>query len=141
MKLVFASDHKGYALKEYLYTHAKESSYDVKDLGPHDDTTVDYPYYANLLCNFILENEDFYGILICGTGIGMSIAANRYSEIRAALCLNSFMAKKARQHNNANILILGAQLVSNGEALTIFKEFSSTKFDGGRHIKRISQIS
>ena len=142
MKLVFASGHRGYELKEYLYKYAKESSYNVKNLGSDDNNKiVDYPYYAKLLCNFILENKDYYGILICSTGIGMSIAANRYSEIRAALCLNDFMAKKAKQHNNANVLILAAKLVSNEEALMIFNEFLNNKFDGGRHFKRISQLS
>ena len=137
--IFIASDHAGYQLKQYILDIIK--NHKLVDLGPPDSEVVDYPDYAHLVCESVLEIENSYGILICGTGIGMSIAANRLTKIRAALCLNSFMAMKARQHNNANILVLGAKIIELSEVENIINKFFTTNFEGGRHTKRVNKLS
>lgn len=137
-----ASDHAGFLLKKSIISYLASKEYTIKDLGTFSDSeSVDYPDYASILCESILENEGSLGILICATGIGMSISANRFSGIRAALCTSPSMAELARQHNDANILVLGSKISSIDESLLMAQKFLDSKFEGGRHIKRISKIS
>lgn len=133
MSIFIASDHAGFELKEYLQTQ-----FNLLNLGTHNEESCDYPVFAKKLA-IRLKNDD-KGILICGTGIGMSIAANRFKNIRAALCFNEEMAKLARQHNDANILVLGARIISPETAKTCVEKFLSTDFEGGRHRRRLELI-
>lgn len=140
MKIFIASDHGGYNLKgELKSTVLKE--YDVVDLGTNNENSVDYPDYSKILCEKIISEENSLGILICGTGQGMSMSANKYKEIRAALCTNELMARLAKQHNNANVLCLGARIVGDELAKSIVNEFLASKFEGDRHQKRIDKFS
>ena len=139
-KIIIASDHAGYQMKEYLDKTLKEQGYIVIDVGPYDDKSVDYPDYACRLAQGIYDREADVGILICGTGIGMSIAVNRYDHIRGALAFTPDMARLARQHNNANVLILGARTTSLETALSATNAFLSTAFEGGRHEARVQKL-
>lgn len=140
-KIAIASDHKGFNLKTKVKSLLESLSYKVIDCGTDSgDVSVDYPDYAKLVCEQILENSIKMGILICGTGIGMAICANRLSKIRAAQCHNQYMAFKARSHNDANILVLGSKIITPLEAEDIVKTFLTTGFEGGRHIKRLEKI-
>jgi ribose 5-phosphate isomerase B len=136
-----ASDHAGYDLKsaivEYLISKYDAS---IVDLGTYTKDPVDYPKYSQTLADKIIHNNHSYGILICGTGIGMSIAANRHRGIRAALCYSPELAELARKHNNANVLVLGARLTDNVTACKIIDIFFQTPFEGGRHVVRLEQI-
>lgn len=134
MDIFIASDHAGFRLKEFLKKH-----FELIDLGTDSESSCDYPIFAKKLAEKI--NGENHGILICGTGIGMSIAANRFSHIRAALCTNETMAKLARQHNDANVLVLGARIISENIALKCVEKFLSTDFEGDRHQRRISLIN
>ena len=139
-RIFLASDHAGFEMKNSLITELA-SQFLTIDLGCDSAShSVDYPDYAKKLCTKIKNANDF-GILICGSGIGISIAANRYKKIRAALCYNSKAAKLARSHNNANVLCLGARFTKNKQALTIAKAFLKAKFEGGRHEARVSKLS
>lgn len=140
MQITIASDHAGFKLKNKIIQHLKSLKYKVSDLGCDDEQPVDYPDYTKLVVEHMLEGLSEIGILICGTGIGMSIAANRNSEIRAALCINEFMAERSRSHNDANILVLGSKLQSDAIALKMIDKFLNTKFEGGRHQRRLSKI-
>ncbi len=133
MSIFIASDHAGFELKEYLKTQLN-----LLDLGTHSSESCDYPVFAKKLA-IKLKNDD-KGILICGTGIGMSIAANRFKNIRAALCFNEEMATLARQHNDANVLVLGARIISPETAKNCVEKFLSTDFEGGRHRRRLALI-
>ncbi len=133
MSVFIASDHAGFELKSYLQTQ-----FNLLDLGTHDKESCDYPIFAKRLA-VRLKNDD-KGILICGTGIGMSIAANRFKNIRAALCFNEEMAALARQHNDANIIVLGARIISQETAKNCVEKFLSTDFEGGRHQRRLELI-
>ncbi|MBO7537406.1 MAG: ribose 5-phosphate isomerase B [Alphaproteobacteria bacterium] len=133
MSIFIASDHAGFELKEYLQTQ-----FNLLNLGTHNEESCDYPVFAKKLA-IRLKNDD-KGILICGTGIGMSIAANRFKNIRAALCFNEEMAKLARQHNDANVLVLGARIISPETAKTCVEKFLSTDFEGGRYQRRLELI-
>lgn len=136
-----ASDHAGFLLKKSIISYLASKEYATQDLGTFNDSeSVDYPDYAASLCEAILEEEGRVGILICATGIGMSISANRFSGIRAALCTSVLMAELARQHNDANILVLGSKINNVDESLLMVQKFLESKFEGGRHIKRISKI-
>ena len=117
------------------------SDIEFKDIGTDSDESVDYPDYANKLVKVIQNNSYSFGVLICGTGIGMSMSANRTKDIRAALCLNTKMAELARQHNNANILVLGSRLISVPEAIKCLLVFLNTKFEGGRHQGRLNKFN
>lgn len=141
--LVIASDHAGYQLKQKILKHfeSKHSNMHVLDLGTDNDNRTDYPDYAKLVTDMIINEESPKGILICGTGIGMSIAANRNSQVYAALCTDILMAEKARQHNNANVLVLGSRIVETKIALKIVDTFLSAEFEGGRHASRLNKIS
>lgn len=141
-KISIASDHNGVNLKDKIIKHLKNKKHEVLDLGPFDDKeSVDYPDYAKKVCESLMEEQSQFGILICGTGIGMSIAANRRSEIRAALCTNEFMAEMARAHNDANILIIGSRISSDNEVISILDKFLTSSFEGGRHKSRLAKIT
>ena len=140
MKIALGADHGGFALKEIVKKHLEDKGFEVLDKGCYSAESVDYPVYAKAVANSILDKEADYGILICGTGIGISIAANRFKGIRAALCSNTTMAKLTREHNDANILALGARMTGDILALEIVDEFLKTEFLGGRHLTRIQAI-
>ena len=141
-KISIASDHNGVKLKDKIALYLKSQKYQVIDLGPYDDKeSVDYPDYAKKVCESILDEEASVGVLICGTGIGMSISANRHSGIRAALCMNTFMAERARAHNDANILVIGNLISSEQDSIEMLTKFLCTSFEGGRHARRLSKIS
>ena len=135
-----ASDHHGVQIKNEIIAFLESNGHKMLDLGPFSNEVVDYPDYAQTLCENISDSMSEFGILICGTGIGMSIAANRHSDIRAALCTNVFMAEKARAHNNANILVLGNQISTPEEILAMVETFFSCPFEGGRHAQRLAKI-
>ncbi len=138
-KIFIAADHAGFSLKQILIEQLTKSGFKVTDLGCNSaEKSVDYPDYAQKLCKKLTSE---FGILICGSGIGISIAANRFKHIRAALCHNVTAAKLTRAHNDANVLCLGARMVSEKTALAITKNFFSTKFEGGRHEKRVTKLS
>jgi ribose 5-phosphate isomerase B len=138
--IAIASDHAGFELKELLKNDIRECGFEVADLGTHDGLSVDYPDYANGLCDWITGHEDSKGVLICGSGIGMSIAANRHPNIRAALCRDGLSASLARRHNDANVLCLGARLTGSDVAKDALKQFLTTAFEGGRHAKRVEKL-
>lgn len=141
MKIAIGADHGGFEMKEFVIELLKELKYEVDDCGCFTKDSVDYPQFSEAVCTKILRDDCQCGILICGTGIGMSLAANRHREIRAALCHDHFTAKMSREHNNANILCLGARVTGIGVATEIVKIWLETEFSGGRHQSRISQYS
>ncbi len=138
-EIVIASDHAGYDLKELIKKYLIESNFKVKDLGCNSHDSVNYPDYAHQLAKYVLANQ-CRGILICGSGIGMSIAANRHKGIRAALCTSVDYAKLSRQHNDANVLILGARFIDQELAQNITDIWLNTAFEGGRHQQRVDLI-
>lgn len=137
MKILIASDHAGLDLKKYFLNEFKDIHFE--DLGTKEEASVDYPDYADLLCKKIKPNE--IGILICGSGQGMAMRANKYPHIRAALCWDLTSARLAREHNNANVLCLGARLIPFGLAKDIFSVFLKTNFLGDRHETRVKKLS
>ena len=139
-KILIASDHAGFHLKEELKKHFK-SEHEFMDLGSNSSDSVDYPDYAHILSQKISESKDSFGILICGSGIGMSMVANRYKDVRAALCLNEKMAQLSREHNNANVLVLGSRLISCEEAIKCLIMFFKYKFEGNRHQARLDKFN
>ena len=143
MNLYIGSDHAGYEFKTNLIEFLLKNfnDYNVFDCGPYSSESVDYPEYAEKVCRNVLENESSFGILICGTGIGMSIGANKIKGIRAALCNDMFSAKLSRQHNDANVLVMGARVIGFGVGTEIVNNFLSSKFEGGRHADRLNLIS
>jgi len=140
MKIALASDHAGYALKKELVGRLESQGHQVTDLGPFSTESVDYPDYAGKLCEAVLEGLADRGILICNSGVGMSIAANRYRGIRAALCLFPRMAYYGRRHNNANVLVLGGGFTGTYLAFEIADVFLSEEFEGGRHLRRTDKF-
>jgi len=138
--LVIASDHAGYELKNFI-KEILTDNYKIEDLGAYNTDSVDYPDYAKALAEFIKLHSDYQGILICGSGIGISIAANRYKHIRAALCHNEITAKLSRMHNDANVIAFGARIIDPQEAITAIKAFLSTPFEKGRHQTRTTKLS
>ena len=140
MKIALASDHAGFRLKEKIKDHLISSDYNVTDFGTYNETSVDYPDFGGKVAKEISEERYDRGILVCGSGIGMSIVANRNSGVRAALCVNVEMAKLARKHNNSNVLTLGARLLTENESLQIVDMWLTTAFDSGRHLRRIEKI-
>ena len=139
-KVIIASDHAGFKLKEEIKKFLIKKRKKVLDLGTKNTSSVDYPDYAHLLSKKIKKSKDEFGILICGSGIGMSIAANKHKNIRAALCYDIKSSKLSRKHNNANVITLGARLTRKSIALKCVNTFLKTNFDAGRHIKRIKKI-
>ena len=141
MKIVLGADHGGYALKEQLKAYLKdEKGYEVLDCGTDSEASCDYPVYAHAACDKIKAGEADLGILVCGTGIGMSMAANKIRGIRAALCSDCFSAKFTRAHNNANVMCLGARVIGPGLAKELVDIFLTTPFEGGRHQKRVDML-
>lgn len=139
--IAVGSDHGGYELKQEIMEHLKERGIEYKDYGCYDSSSCDYPVYARKVTEAIVSGECDKGILICGTGIGISIAANKVKGIRAALCHDTFSAQATREHNNANILAMGARVVGAGLALKIVDTFLDTEFSNDeRHIRRINLI-
>ena len=139
-KLYIASDHAGFTLKEFV---KKKLSKKIKfdDQGPHSgEISVSYPDFAHKLCKKVSKNSLNMGILICGSGMGMAMAANRHKKIRAALCYSVENTKLSRLHNNANVITLGARLVNKNTAIHCLNTFIKTKFEGGRHLKRVKKI-
>ncbi|WP_246451742.1 ribose 5-phosphate isomerase B [Alkalicella caledoniensis] len=141
MKVAVASDHGGYKLKEEIKVYLEELSIEYKDFGCHNEESVDYPEYAAIAAKAVASEEYTCGIIICGTGIGVSIAANKIKGIRAANCHDCFSAQATREHNDANVLTLGERVVGPGLAKMIVKIFLETEFQGGRHQRRIGQIT
>ncbi len=142
MKIAIGSDHAGFRMKEHLKNNLGALGYEIEDCGCYDETSVDYPDYAKPVCEFVVNGEAEKGIVICGTGIGISIAANKVKGIRAALCHTEFSAKMTRQHNDANVLALGGSVLGEGLALSIAKVFLGEGFsEESRHQRRIDKIS
>ncbi len=139
-KLAIACDHGGYALKEAIKAHFG-SKIDFVDLGTNSSESVDYPEYGKAMAKAIIDGKAPRGILICGTGIGISIAANRFPQIRAALCTDATMARLTRQHNDANVLALGERIIGELVAFDIVEAFIETEYEGGRHARRVDQLS
>ena len=140
MKFYVATDHAGIELKDYTVAMLKDKGHEVEDLGPFSKDRVDYPDYAHKLCKNVLANEGTQGILICGSGIGMSMAANRHEGIRAALCHDAYTATVARGHNDANVLCYGERIVGKGVMESILDAWIAGSFDGGRHCGRVEKI-
>ena len=135
-----ASDHAGYDLKEVIKNHLINKNISIFDLGPFNDQSVDYPDYAKKLANRIKHKKSDVGILVCGSGTGMAISANKIKTIRAAVCYNLKSTRLCRQHNNANILALGSRLIKKKLSLKLVEVFLKTKFEGGRHLRRVKKI-
>lgn len=141
MKIAVGSDHGGVELKEEIKKYLIQEGYEIKDFGTNSNSSCDYPDYALPVAEVVAAKEFDFGILICGTGIGIGIAANKVPGIRAALCSDTFSAHATREHNNANILTLGQRVVGPGLALDIVKTFLNTDFQGDRHQYRIDKIT
>jgi ribose 5-phosphate isomerase B len=139
-KIFISSDHAGFKLKEEIKSHLSKKKISFKDMGPFNDDRVDYPDYAHKVARKVNTNKNNVGILVCGSGMGMNIAANRHKNIRAAQCFNLKSTKLSRLHNDANIITLGSRLLNKKLALNCVNTFLNTKFEGGRHIKRIKKI-
>ena len=131
--IMIGNDHGGYDLKLVLVKHLSEKGYPVENIGSHSKEIVRYPYYASIVANAVLSGKAWRGILICSTGIGMSIIANKYKGIRAALCHSSYQGKMTSAHNNSNILCLGGRCTGDFEALDILDNWLNTEYEGGRH--------
>jgi ribose 5-phosphate isomerase B len=138
--IVIASDHAGVDLKARLVKLIGEAGHEIRDLGPADTSSVDYPDFAHAVAETITTGEAEQGILICGTGIGMSLTANRHTGVRAALCHDAFTAEMARRHNDANVLCIGARSTGPGVAEQMVLIFLETPFEGGRHQRRVEKI-
>ena len=139
-KVVLASDHAGFKLKEEIKKFLIKKKGKVLDLGTKNTNSVDYPDYAHLLSKKMNKTENQFGILICGSGTGMSMAANKHKKIRAALCYDIKSAKLSRQHNNANVMTIGARLIKKNIAFKCVSTFLKTDFEGGRHLRRTKKI-
>ena len=139
-KVCIASDHGGFSLKEAIKDHLIKKNISIIDLGPSENKTVDYPDYAKKVANRIKAKKSDVGILVCGSGTGMAISANKTKNIRAAVCYNVNSTRLSREHNNANIISLGARLTSKKLSLKLVNIFLKTKFEGGRHLKRVNKI-
>ena len=139
-KICIASDHAGYKTKEHIKNILVKNEISVIDLGPYDENSVDYPDYAKKVSNRIKAKRSDIGILVCGSGTGMAISANKSKDIRAAVCYNSKSTYLSRAHNNANIICLGARLTKKKDVKKILSTFLNTKFEKGRHLRRVKKI-
>ena len=139
-RVVLASDHAGFNLKEEIKKFLVKKKREVLDLGTKNSQSVDYPDYAHLLSRKMRNGKNQFGILICGSGTGMSMAANKHKNIRAALCYDTKSAKLSRLHNNANVMTIGSRLIKKKVALKCVDTFLNTNFDGGRHTRRVKKI-
>ncbi len=140
MKIALASDHGGFKLKEFLKKYIEKQNIDYIDLGTDSEESVDYPDFAAKMAQTIKNQQADMGILVCGTGIGISIAANRYHGIRAAILYDDDVARLAKEHNNANVVVFGGRTMSEEDCLRRLQIFWKTKFAGGRHERRIAKI-
>lgn len=140
MKIALGADHGGFELKEKVKKHLLEKNIEVVDFGTHSTESVDYPQFGHAVGHAVANKEVDFGIIVCGTGIGISLAANKVPGVRAALCTNTTMARLTREHNDANILAMGGRIVGDVLALEMVDIFLSTEFAGGRHQKRIDAI-
>jgi ribose 5-phosphate isomerase B len=140
VNIAVGADHAGMILKAPIIEHLKKAGHIVIDVGSHTTAAVDYPDIAVTLCKRVMNNEADFGILCCGTGVGMAMAANRIHGIRAAACTETYTATMSRSHNNANVLCLGGRIIAPGLALHIADAFLSTEFQGGRHATRIEKM-
>jgi ribose 5-phosphate isomerase B len=139
-KVIIASDHAGFRLKEKLVRWLISNRYEVKDLGCFSEDSVDYPDYAHPLALAVEKGDFDYGITICGSGNGISMASNKHQKIRSAVCWNEEISRLARSHNDANVCALPGRFISEAEAILIIKTFLATEFEGGRHKRRIDKI-
>lgn len=140
MKFYIGTDHAGVDLKDWTVEYLRNKGHEVEDLGPYTKDRVDYPDYANKVCEAVLADATSQGILICGSGIGMSMAANRHKGIRAALCHDAYTATVARGHNDANVLCFGERIIGKGVAESIIDAWLAGDFEGGRHERRVEKI-
>ncbi len=140
-RIAFSADHAGYRLKDALLERARERGHEVLDLGVNDARSVDYPDMADRLAAALAEGRAEIGVIVCGSGIGISIAANRHRHVRAALCHDVTTARLCRQHNDANVLALGARTTGESVALDCLDAFLETPFEGGRHARRVAKLS
>ena len=138
-KIFIASDHAGFKLKKSIISKFSKSI-NIVDIGPKNADSVDYPDYAKSLSKKVISNKGSFGILVCGSGMGMAITANKFKNIRAALCYSTKNTKLSRLHNNANIITLGERLINKNKAINLIKVFLRTKFEGGRHLRRVRKI-
>ena len=139
--VVIACDHAGNEVKDAIISDLRAKGYEVTDFGCDGSTSVNYPDYAHTVCEAIQKNEAPFGILVCGTGIGMSMAANKHRGIRAALCENPFSAEMTRRHNDANVICLGARVLSAETAISLVDIFLTTPYEGGRHDARVAMLN
>ena len=139
-KICIASDHAGFNLKENIKDYLINKNVSIIDLGSNENKSVDYPDYAKKIASRIKSKKSDIGILVCGSGTGMAISANKFKNIRAAVCYNMKSTRLSRQHNNANIIALGARLTKKSLSLKLVELFLKTKFEGGRHLKRVKKI-
>ena len=139
-KVCIASDHAGYKLKENIKDFLISKNVSIFDLGPMNENSVDYPDYAKKVANRVKANKSDIGILVCGSGTGMAISANKIKDIRAAVCYNNQSTRLSRLHNNANIISLGSRLTKKNTAIKLVSIFLNTKFEGGRHLRRVKKI-
>jgi ribose 5-phosphate isomerase B len=139
-KILIASDHAGFEMKQKLEEQLKALGYDYEDMGTNSEASTDYPDYAHPLAEKISTGEAKRGVLLCGTGLGMSYAANRHPHVRAAVVWSPEVAALSREHNDANVLVLPARCISDDEARQILKTWLETPFDGGRHARRVAKI-
>ena len=141
MRIAIGADHGGYELKQHIAEFLIAQGYETNDLGTHSLESVDYPDFAELVARAVARGEAERGIVICGTGIGVSMSANKVRGIRAALCTDCYMARMAREHNDAQVLCLGARVLGVGSAMEIVQVFLSSEFQGGRHARRVGKIN
>lgn len=140
MELYIASDHAGFECKHAIGIYMQQAGHIIHDCGTHSDTRVNYPEYAYIVCNAVLHAPNAYGILICGSGIGMSIYANRFKGIRAALCTSQYHSAMARKHNNANVICIGARVTGIDVIYAMLDVFLITEYEAGRHEVRVQQL-
>ena len=145
MKSIFkniciSSDHAGFQLKELIKNHLIKNNLSIIDLGPYEKKSVDYPDFAKKIANRVQQKKSEVGILVCGSGTGMAISANKIKNIRAAVCYNNASTSLSRMHNNANIIALGSRLTKKNVAIKLVMLFLKTKFEGGRHLRRVKKI-
>ena len=141
MKIAIGCDHAGYTIKEKVADHIRSLGHEIIDVGTHSTESCHYPLYADALCKKITDGECTLGVLICGTGVGMSMAANKHKGIRAACVSDTFSAKLTRQHNDANVLCFGERVVGIGMALELVDAFLGAEFEGGKHALRVGMIT
>ena len=139
-KVSLASDHAGFNLKESIRKFLIKKKIKVIDLGPKNNNSVDYPDYAKKVGRHVSSKKTKIGILVCGSGTGMAMSANKFKKIRAAVCYNKASTRLSRQHNNANIMALGARLTKKSDAIKLVNVFLNTKFEGGRHLRRVNKV-